>query len=98
MRCVVPFPSETSRSKLISAWLSRLEKHNRPTVILLDNAECCLEESGTLATCWEAFMDTFNTPSASGHHVSRYQRVAGLAWTQQRLYRRNLLWLLANAC
>jgi tetratricopeptide (TPR) repeat protein len=56
---MVPFPSETPRSKLISAWLTHLEKPNRPTVILLDNAECCLEENGTLATCWESFIDQF---------------------------------------
>jgi tetratricopeptide (TPR) repeat protein len=56
---IAPFPSEAPRSRLIAAFLTHLGQQNRPTVMLLDNAECLLEENGTLAACWEAFLTQF---------------------------------------
>jgi tetratricopeptide (TPR) repeat protein len=56
---IAPFPSEAPRSRLIAAFLTHLGQQNRPTVMLLDNAECLLEENGALAACWEAFLTQF---------------------------------------
>ena len=53
---VAPFPAEASRERRIAALLAQLRQETRPTVILLDNAECLLQETGALATCWEAFL------------------------------------------
>lgn len=54
-----PFSSDAPRSRLITALLTHLGQQNRPTLMLLDNAECLLEENGTLAACWEAFLTQF---------------------------------------
>lgn len=51
--------SETTREHLIEAVLAHLRRQQRPTVVLLDNAECLLEENGALAPCWEAFLTRF---------------------------------------
>jgi hypothetical protein len=56
---ITPLPAEAPRFQRIAALLSHLEKQNSPTVILLDNAECCLGEQGALAACWEAFLTQF---------------------------------------
>jgi len=53
---VAPFPAEAPRERLIAALLAHLRQESRPTVILLDNAECLLAETGALAVCWEAFL------------------------------------------
>lgn len=53
---VAPFPAEAPRERLVTALLSQLRQESRPTVILLDNAECLLEENGALAACCEAFL------------------------------------------
>lgn len=52
-------PAETAREQLIAALLTHLKQQRRPSVVLLDNAECLLEENGTLAPCWEAFLAQF---------------------------------------
>ncbi len=56
---VASFPAEAARERLIAALLAHLKQQRRPTVMLLDNAECLLEENGTLAPCWEAFLVQF---------------------------------------
>jgi tetratricopeptide (TPR) repeat protein len=56
---IAPFPSEAPRERLIAALLTHLGKQGHPTVMLLDNAECLLEENGKLAACWEAFLAQF---------------------------------------
>lgn len=56
---VASLPVETARERLIAALLAQLKQHHRPTVVLLDNAECLLEANGTLAPCWEAFLAQF---------------------------------------
>ena len=55
---VMPLPPSAPREAHIAALLSHLKKDNRPTVILLDNAEC-LQEKGRLAACWEVFLTEF---------------------------------------
>ena len=52
-------PSETTREQLMAALLAHLGRQHRPTVVLLDNAECLLEENGKLAPCWEDFLAKF---------------------------------------
>jgi tetratricopeptide (TPR) repeat protein/DNA-binding SARP family transcriptional activator len=56
---IASFPSEAPRERLIAAFLAHLRQQSRPTVMLLDNAECLLEENGVLAPCWEAFLTRF---------------------------------------
>ncbi|HJT59809.1 MAG TPA: AAA family ATPase [Ktedonobacteraceae bacterium] len=56
---VAPMPSEVPRERLMAAFLASLKQHSRPLVILLDNAECLLDEQGMLAPCWEAFLTQF---------------------------------------
>ncbi len=56
---VASLPAETARERLIAALLAQLKQQRCPTVVLLDNAECLLEENGTLAPCWEAFLAQF---------------------------------------
>jgi tetratricopeptide (TPR) repeat protein len=56
---VAPMPSEVPRERLMAAFLAHLKQHSRPIVILLDNAECLLDEKGMLAPCWEAFLTQF---------------------------------------
>ncbi len=56
---LTPFPAEAPRERLISALLAHLKQSSRPTVILLDNAECLLDENGRLSACWEDFLAQF---------------------------------------
>ena len=56
---VASLPVETARERLIATLLAQLKQQHRPTVVLLDNAECLLEANGTLAPCWEAFLAQF---------------------------------------
>ena len=65
---IAPLPAEAPRSQRLAALLTHLKKDNRPTVILLDNAECSLEK-GALAACWEAFLTEF---LHSGHRATLF--------------------------
>ncbi len=56
---VASLPVETPRERLIAALLAHLKQQHRPSVALLDNAECLLEANGALAPCWEAFLAQF---------------------------------------
>lgn len=56
---VASFAAETARERLIAALLTHLKQQRRPTVVLLDNAECLLEANGALAPCWEVFLAQF---------------------------------------
>lgn len=56
---LAPLPAEAPRERLIAALLTHLEQGTWPTVILLDNAGCLLEEGGSLAACWEGFLTQF---------------------------------------
>jgi hypothetical protein len=52
-------PAETTREQLVEDLLAHLRRQQRPTVLLLDNAERLLEENGVLAPSWEAFLTRF---------------------------------------
>lgn len=56
---IASFPPEAPRERLAAALLTYLKSTSRPTMILLDNAECVLEENGELALCWETFLTQF---------------------------------------
>lgn len=55
----LPASSSVSLHTRMQYVLTELEHHNRPTVILLDNAESLLSEQGTLAPCWQEFLAAF---------------------------------------
>jgi tetratricopeptide (TPR) repeat protein len=56
---IASFPTDAPRERIIAAFLAHLKQQRRPTVMLLDNAECLLQEDGVLAPCWEAFLTRF---------------------------------------
>lgn len=50
---------EMTREQLVVNLLRHLRHQQRPTVLLLDNAECLLEANGALAPCWQDFLTRF---------------------------------------
>jgi transcriptional regulator with XRE-family HTH domain/tetratricopeptide (TPR) repeat protein len=57
----------TSLNARIAFALAYLEKASRSLLLLLDNAECLLDEQGQLASCWQQFLGTYLRRQ---HHAS----------------------------